>query len=227
MGTTCTVATTTDPADARRARRALAAGRAEVEACERALSRFDPDSDLSRLNDAAGEWVEVDERLVEALRPLSGAREVTRTAGSTRRSFPPSSPPATTARSSCSRRGRPGRRGLAGSGRIELDRRGGRARVERRRGRRPRRDRQGLLGHAHAVGDARRVAGAARCARRPRRRHGPLGLGRRTAVPGGSRSPTRACPGSTLGDARARATAASPPRAATRAGSAPSARSTT
>ena len=32
------------------AARALIAGRREVAACERALSRFDPQSDLSRLN---------------------------------------------------------------------------------------------------------------------------------------------------------------------------------
>ena len=36
-------------------------------ACEQALSRFDPQSDLSRLNRAGGSWIPVDERLVEAL----------------------------------------------------------------------------------------------------------------------------------------------------------------
>jgi thiamine biosynthesis lipoprotein len=38
-----------------------------VAACERALSRFDPASDLSRLNAAGGEWTAVDPRLVESL----------------------------------------------------------------------------------------------------------------------------------------------------------------
>src|SRR5581483_11517225 len=46
---------------------ALAAARAEVEACERALSRFDPGSDLSRLNAAGGAWTPVGERLLAAL----------------------------------------------------------------------------------------------------------------------------------------------------------------
>lgn len=77
MGTTCAVAVTASPADTRRARRALAAGRAEVAACERALSRFDPQSDLSRLNGARGEWTTVDERLVGALRAALRAREQT------------------------------------------------------------------------------------------------------------------------------------------------------
>ena len=51
-----------------RARQALVAASTEVEACERALSRFDPASDLSRLNAASGEWVEIDLRLERALR---------------------------------------------------------------------------------------------------------------------------------------------------------------
>jgi thiamine biosynthesis lipoprotein len=77
MGTTCTVSVTATPADRRWAGRALAAGRAEVEACERALSRFDPASDLSRLNGAAGAWIEVDPRLVSALRTALGVRRST------------------------------------------------------------------------------------------------------------------------------------------------------
>jgi thiamine biosynthesis lipoprotein len=43
-------------------------------ACERALSRFDAGSDLSRLNRAGGAWVVVDERLVEALTAAQRAR---------------------------------------------------------------------------------------------------------------------------------------------------------
>jgi thiamine biosynthesis lipoprotein len=67
MGTACTVSVTAREADRLLARRALLAGTAEVEACERALSRFDADSDLSRLNRASGEWVAIDERLEHAL----------------------------------------------------------------------------------------------------------------------------------------------------------------
>ena len=68
VGTDCSAAVTAGGADLRRARRALAAAHAEVAACEAALSRFDPSSDLSRLNRDAGAWVAVDTRLVEALR---------------------------------------------------------------------------------------------------------------------------------------------------------------
>ena len=155
MGTTCSVAATASPRDARRAGRALAAGRAEVDACERVLSRFDPASDLSRLNEAAGEWVTVDERLVEALAAALRAREVTGgrfdptilpalVAAGYDRSFEQLEPrPARTAagwRRRGARRGRPGRR-------ASPRRRG--------RGRRPRRDRKGLL---------RRRAYSPRCA---------------------------------------------------------------
>ena len=67
MGTACAVAVTASENERLAARRALVAGSAEVEACERALSRFDPTSDLSRLNTASGEWVAIDERLERAL----------------------------------------------------------------------------------------------------------------------------------------------------------------
>ena len=77
MGTACTLSVTARTVDARRARRALVAGRAEVEACERVLSRFDSASDLSRLNENAGEWLEVDSRLVEALRIALRGRAAT------------------------------------------------------------------------------------------------------------------------------------------------------
>lgn len=75
MGTLCVVSVAT-----RRdsdARRALAAGRAEVIACEQALSRFDPTSDLSRLNASAGAWTPVGGRLLEALQAGLQAREET------------------------------------------------------------------------------------------------------------------------------------------------------
>jgi thiamine biosynthesis lipoprotein len=77
VGTSCAAAVTAGPQDARRARSALAAAQAEVTACEAALSRFDPASDLSRLNAAGGEWTAVDRRLVEALRLAKRAREDT------------------------------------------------------------------------------------------------------------------------------------------------------
>jgi FAD:protein FMN transferase len=77
MGTSCALAVTVRSLDGREAERALAAGRDEVEACEQALSRFRPTSDLSRLNAAAGRWVEVDARLVEAIAAALRAREDT------------------------------------------------------------------------------------------------------------------------------------------------------
>ncbi len=67
LGTTCVLATSATPLVLALSRRALLAGQAEVETCERVLSRFDPDSDLSRANRAAGRFVRVDVRLVEAL----------------------------------------------------------------------------------------------------------------------------------------------------------------
>ena len=78
VGTTCAAAVTTGgPGDIRRAARALSAAKVEVAACERALSRFDPASDLSRLNAAGGEWTTVDPRLVESLRLAVRMREET------------------------------------------------------------------------------------------------------------------------------------------------------
>jgi thiamine biosynthesis lipoprotein len=77
VGTSCSAAVATRPADGRRASRALAAARAEVAACEAVLSRFRPDSDLSRLNAAAGCWTKVDRRLVDALALALRAREDT------------------------------------------------------------------------------------------------------------------------------------------------------
>jgi len=77
VGTTCSAAVTAGAGDARRARAALAAARSEVAACEAALSRFDPASDLSRLNTAGGAWTAVDRRLLEALRLAFRARRET------------------------------------------------------------------------------------------------------------------------------------------------------
>jgi len=77
MGTECAVTVAAEPGRTLGARRALAAARTEVEACERALSRFDPTSDLSRLNAGAGRWQRVDERLAAALTRALQAREQT------------------------------------------------------------------------------------------------------------------------------------------------------
>ena len=77
VGTTCAAGVTAAPRDVRRARAALAAARAEVAACEAELSRFDPASDLSRLNAAGGSWLAVGARLLEALRLALRAREET------------------------------------------------------------------------------------------------------------------------------------------------------
>ncbi len=77
MGTECLVAATASRADARRVRRALVAGRREIEACEDVLSRFRPASDLSRLNDARGEWLRVDQRLLDVLQVALRVRRET------------------------------------------------------------------------------------------------------------------------------------------------------
>ena len=78
MGTVCEVAVTAGPPDVFLARRALEAAQSEVRACELALSRFDAGSDLSRLNSAAGAWVAVDPRLVDALSAALRGRTDTR-----------------------------------------------------------------------------------------------------------------------------------------------------
>ena len=77
MGTSCELVVAATPEDEPHAQRALAAGLAEVETCERVLTRFDPTSDLSRLNAAAGAWVEVDSRLVASLRAAVRMRTAT------------------------------------------------------------------------------------------------------------------------------------------------------
>ena len=77
VGTQCSAAVTAGRDDRVRARRALEAARHEVAACEAVLTRFDPSSDLSRLNRAAGSWVAVDRRLVEVLQLALRARSAT------------------------------------------------------------------------------------------------------------------------------------------------------
>lgn len=77
VGTTCSAAATVAAGDESCADAALAAARREVKACDRELSRFNPLSDLSRLNAAEGEWVLVGPRLLEALQLALRAREET------------------------------------------------------------------------------------------------------------------------------------------------------
>ena len=77
MGTTCGVGVTTTLADLPTAHRAIAAAVAEVSACERALSRFDAESELSRLNAAGGAWTDAGPRLLGALAAAVDAREAT------------------------------------------------------------------------------------------------------------------------------------------------------
>ncbi|HTI33225.1 MAG TPA: FAD:protein FMN transferase [Miltoncostaea sp.] len=77
MGCDCFAGATAGAGDGRRAARALAAARAEVAACERALSRFLTDSDLSRANRGAGGWVAVGDRMAGATRAALAARRAT------------------------------------------------------------------------------------------------------------------------------------------------------
>jgi thiamine biosynthesis lipoprotein len=74
MGTECVVCITARPGDIGQARAALAAAKVEIRACEGVLSRFEPGSDLSRLNSVSGDWLTVDVRLVEALGEAVRAR---------------------------------------------------------------------------------------------------------------------------------------------------------
>ena len=129
VGTTCSAAVTSCRGD-RRAQAALAAAQTEVAAVERELSRFDPASDLSRLNAAGGAWLPVGQRLLEALRLALRAREDT----SCR--FDPTVLPALAAagydRSFEQLEERPAVRadGWRPCAAIELDENGGRARLE-------------------------------------------------------------------------------------------------
>ncbi len=77
MGTTCAVVVTTPVWTVPTARRAIEAALAEIAAQERALSRFDPGSDLVALNAAAGEWTDAGERLFRAIAAATEARTAT------------------------------------------------------------------------------------------------------------------------------------------------------
>jgi thiamine biosynthesis lipoprotein len=129
MGTACTVSVTAREADRLLARHALLAGVAEVEDCERVLSRFDEASDLSRLNRASGEWVAIDERLERALHAALRIR--TDTAGR----FDPTILPALIAagydRSFELLEERPWRAAAGWRAGAEIDLSPGRARIER------------------------------------------------------------------------------------------------
>jgi FAD:protein FMN transferase len=130
VGTSCSAAVTADALDEPQARVALAAAQQEVAACENELSRFDPTSDLSRLNGAGGEWTPVGSRLLESLGLALRARD------DTGGRFDPTVLPALVAagydRSFELLEERPAERAdgwRAGAG-IELDERRGRARLE-------------------------------------------------------------------------------------------------
>ena len=217
VGTTCAAAVTARSHDEHEVHWALGAAQEEVAACERELSRFDPASDLSRLNAAGGRWTPVGRRLLEALGLALRARE--ETGGR----FDPTVLPAVVAagydrsfellEEREARRADDWRAGTA----IELDARNGRARLE------PGTSVDlGGIGKGYAAGralDAMLVTGStcrrgsstwaatSRSAANPRK-----------AAPGWSRSPTRVV--------RARRSqfspwteAESPPRVATRGGS--------
>jgi thiamine biosynthesis lipoprotein len=77
VGTTCAAAVTAGPHNESEVQWALGAAQEEVAACERELSRFDPASDLSRLNAAGGRWTPVGRRLLETLALAVRAREDT------------------------------------------------------------------------------------------------------------------------------------------------------
>ncbi len=130
VGTTCAAAVTAGAGDEATTRPALAAAQDEVAVCESELSRFDPRSDLSRLNAADGRWTLVGRRLLEALGLALRARE------DTGGRFDPTVLPALAAagydRSFELLEERPAARadGWRAGAAIELDERRGRARLE-------------------------------------------------------------------------------------------------
>ena len=120
MGCDCAIRVTAAAGDARRVRRVLAAAGDEIAACERALSRFLPDSDLSRVNRGAGDWVAVGPRMAGATRAALAARVAT---GGR---YDPTILAALKAAgydrcSRCSTTARPARRGLAPGGAVEVE----------------------------------------------------------------------------------------------------------
>jgi len=77
MGTDCSIVVAFPIWEAAGAKRAIEAALSEIGAQERALSRFDPSSDLSELNAAAGRWTPVGDRLLRALSAAVDARTAT------------------------------------------------------------------------------------------------------------------------------------------------------
>jgi thiamine biosynthesis lipoprotein len=74
MGTDVSIHLSVPPSEEARARQGLAHGLDWLRQVERALTRFDPDSELCRLNAAAGRWVEVSGLLFSAVQAaLAGA----------------------------------------------------------------------------------------------------------------------------------------------------------
>jgi thiamine biosynthesis lipoprotein len=130
VGTTCAAAVTAGTHDEVEVRWALGAAQEEVAACEAELSRFDLSSDLSRLNDAAGEWTQVGRRLLEALALALRARE------DTGGRFDPTILPALTAAGYdrsfelIEERAARAADGWRAGAAVELDERGSRARLE-------------------------------------------------------------------------------------------------
>ena len=77
MGTGCSVAVTAPIWCSTRARTAVDVAVAEVASQERALSRFDPASDLTTLNARSGSWEAVSDRLYTAVAAAVRARDAT------------------------------------------------------------------------------------------------------------------------------------------------------
>lgn len=74
MGTDCTVTAVGGEYQLLLARRAIVAAVDEIEACERSLSRFDPESELTLLNSAGGGWFHASPRLFGAVSHAVDAR---------------------------------------------------------------------------------------------------------------------------------------------------------
>ena len=198
VGTTCAAAVSAEPHDEREAQWALCAAQDEVAACERELSRFDPASDLSRLNAAGGRWTPIGRRLLEALGLALRARE------ETDGRFDPTVLPALVAAGydrSFELLEEREARWADGLARRHSDRgRHAEWPREARAGlvRRPRRNRQGLRGRSRARRDARRFPEARRRDSSTWAATSPFAASLRKAAHGWSRSPIRAAPGETL-----------------------------
>jgi thiamine biosynthesis lipoprotein len=74
MGTDCGLTVVGGEYQLLLARRAIVAAVDEIEACERSLSRFDPASELTRLNAAGGVWFDASPRLFGAVSQAVDAR---------------------------------------------------------------------------------------------------------------------------------------------------------